>query len=72
MINKLINGGKGTQPNYERNDKLVRDYLALPPNSSIIELVSKYKISAVRIYQILNQAGIYPQRRHNKPKKGGE
>jgi len=57
----IVNNGKGTQPNTERNEELKRDYLSKEFDTAA--LISKYQISPKRIYDILKSLGITPVKR---------
>jgi hypothetical protein len=52
---KVVNGGKGPQPNTRKNRQLIQDYEAGVPT---FVLVSKYGISRQRIDQIREQYGV--------------
>ena len=52
---KIVNKGRGPQPLTERNEKLAKDYKDGKP---MFDIVSKYKISPKRIYEILDGMGI--------------
>jgi Mor family transcriptional regulator len=60
MTDEAINNGKGTQPETERNEALAKDYQA---GMSLYDLMIKYKVTDTRIYAILRQLGISPNRK---------
>lgn len=77
-MDKVVNSGKGPQPDTERNENIVRDYLA---GVSIKEISAEYIISPPRVYKILARMGVKTNRGdityYNKKmgfplKKGGE
>ncbi len=71
MSKQIINDGKGTQPETARNKELAKDYLA---GKSLTDLVIKYKVTDTRIYAILRQLGISPNRKvvkTSRRKRGG-
>lgn len=56
----MINNGKGTQPKKHRNQELVKDYQG---GMSVVRMVNKYGISSKRIYAILKNEGVEPNRK---------
>lgn len=61
--NKVVNKGRGPQPEVERNQKIANDYQA---NRPIYEMVAEYKMSPKRIYEILDKLGV-PRNRRPEP-----
>lgn len=68
---KPTNYGKGSQPDYERNENLINDYLS--GTFTMAQLVGKYEISQQRIYEILDKYDIERKRTTTvKTQEGGE
>lgn len=68
---KPTNYGKGSQPNYDRNEDLINDYLS--DKYSMAQLVAKYEISQQRIYEILEKYDIKRKRKTTvETQEGGE
>jgi Mor family transcriptional regulator len=61
--NKVVNKGRGPQPEVKRNKKIAEDYKVGRP---IYEMVAEYKMSPKRIYEILDKLGV-PRNRRPEP-----
>ena len=59
-MTRVVNRGEGTQPKYDRNVELVKDY---KDGMEVCDMVGKYKISGARIYEVLRRVGIKKNRR---------
>lgn len=55
----MINKGHGTQPDFDRNEDIINDYIKDVPS---LEMINRYQISWQRIDQIRKAYGV-PQRR---------
>lgn len=63
-----VNGGHGTQPDFERNEELINDYINNVPT---LEMQNKYNLSWSRIDAIRVTYGV-PKRRVQESQKGSE
>lgn len=60
-----VNGGHGTQPDFERNEELINDYIG---NMPTLDMQNKYQLSWSRIDAIRVTYGV-PKRRIQEGRK---